>query len=71
MTESSISRYVNNERTPRTGTAIKICNVLNVSLEWLSTVTARDANANRITLVLIVNTEGRDNNEDFKKRLRY
>lgn len=31
---SCISRYINNERVPRTDKAIEICNALNVSLDW-------------------------------------
>lgn len=34
ITESSISRLINGERTPRTDTAIKICDALGVSLDW-------------------------------------
>lgn len=34
LTESAISRYINNERTPRTDKAIDICKALNVSLDW-------------------------------------
>lgn len=34
LPETTISRYVNNERTPRTDTVIKICDALNVSLDW-------------------------------------
>lgn len=34
INESCISRYVNNERIPRTGKAIRICDALNVTLDW-------------------------------------
>ena len=34
MSEPAISRYINNERIPRTDTAIKICDALNVTLDW-------------------------------------
>ena len=34
LTECCISRYVNNERVPRTDNAIKICDALNVTLDW-------------------------------------
>ncbi len=34
INESCISRYVNNERIPRTDKAIKICDALNVTLDW-------------------------------------
>lgn len=34
LTESSVSRYLSGERVPRTDTAIKICDILNVSLDW-------------------------------------
>lgn len=34
ITEASISRLINGERTPRTDAAIKICDALGVSLDW-------------------------------------
>ena len=34
IAESTISRYVNNERTPKTDKALEICKALNVSLDW-------------------------------------
>ena len=34
LTTSSVCRFVNGERTPRTDAAIKICDALGVSLDW-------------------------------------
>ena len=33
--EVSISRYISNERNPKIQTAVKMANILNVSLDWL------------------------------------
>ena len=35
LTESAVSRYVNNQREPRADGIVKICKALEVSADWL------------------------------------
>lgn len=35
VTESAISRYINDERVPRADTLVSICRELGVSADWL------------------------------------